>query len=420
MDPLTVGKILAFPALRSGSLLAGKGGLNRHVYDVEVIDDHDVSVPLEQGLLVLASKPVPCRQTRSIVRAQREFIETMIQAEIAGLVVRVSQSTAPFAPEIIALCDKNDLPLIVVPFDVTYGKIVQTVNEALLLQDLGGHPLSRLQTLFLQDLLAARIDVNDLHSRALLFGWNTLRNAVAIVIKLERDRAESYPARIDKVSNILARVAQGCSPSLPYCTLGSLGMLLCLPSEREQVTDVLKRAMSVASQVSQETKKVVGDSCFSVGLSQCLGDQPSYLYRACQEAIEAALLGAACRGPGKAYVYDDVRSLKVLKGIAEMTEFRQVFHKTIGRLVEEDQQRGTQLIRTLELYFKNSGRAAQTAAALYVHRNTLRYRLNQVKDLTGLDVDDPEDRFVLELGLKVRPFLNGEDRLSPMASTTKT
>ncbi|MFJ5779412.1 PucR family transcriptional regulator [Streptomyces sp. NPDC093094] len=59
-----------------------------------------------------------------------------------------------------------------------------------------------------------------------------------------------------------------------------------------------------------------------------------------------------------------------------------------------------ELARTAEVYLDHAGQAGRTAAALGIHRQTLYYRLSRVEQLTGLDLDDGEDRLLLHMALK--------------------
>ncbi|MEV7981483.1 helix-turn-helix domain-containing protein [Streptomyces sp. NPDC086519] len=59
-----------------------------------------------------------------------------------------------------------------------------------------------------------------------------------------------------------------------------------------------------------------------------------------------------------------------------------------------------ELARTAEVYLDHAGQAGRTATALGIHRQTLYYRLSRVEQLTGLDLDDGEDRLLLHMALK--------------------
>ena len=66
-----------------------------------------------------------------------------------------------------------------------------------------------------------------------------------------------------------------------------------------------------------------------------------------------------------------------------------------------DATHGTDLVHTLEVFFEQNANASQTARALYVHRNTLNYRLQRIVEISGLDLNDAEARLAFQLALKV-------------------
>ncbi|WP_434097423.1 PucR family transcriptional regulator, partial [Streptomyces massasporeus] len=59
-----------------------------------------------------------------------------------------------------------------------------------------------------------------------------------------------------------------------------------------------------------------------------------------------------------------------------------------------------ELARTAEVFLDCAGQAARAAAELGIHRQTLYYRLSRIEKLTGLDLDDGEDRLLLHMALK--------------------
>ncbi len=61
-----------------------------------------------------------------------------------------------------------------------------------------------------------------------------------------------------------------------------------------------------------------------------------------------------------------------------------------------------ELARTAETYLDHAGQAGRTAAELGIHRQTLYYRLSRIGQVTGLDLDDGEDRLLLHMALKAR------------------
>jgi DNA-binding PucR family transcriptional regulator len=69
-------------------------------------------------------------------------------------------------------------------------------------------------------------------------------------------------------------------------------------------------------------------------------------------------------------------------------------------LLAHDRQRNSDLVRTLTQYLECGGSYDRTAAALFVHRSTLKYRLQQIRDITGYNLSDPDTRFTLQLSTR--------------------
>jgi sugar diacid utilization regulator len=81
-------------------------------------------------------------------------------------------------------------------------------------------------------------------------------------------------------------------------------------------------------------------------------------------------------------------------------EVRSFYEDTVAPIVHYDDQYSTDLAGTLEAYLEQNCNMNATAAAIYAHRHTVAYRLDRVRELTGLDPMLSEDRERLGLGLK--------------------
>ena len=87
-------------------------------------------------------------------------------------------------------------------------------------------------------------------------------------------------------------------------------------------------------------------------------------------------------------------------------EVRSFYGDTVAPLVRYDESYGSELVSTLETFLEHNGATGAAASALYVHRHTIAYRLERVKELTGLDPALSEDRERLGLGLKAYRILS--------------
>jgi DNA-binding PucR family transcriptional regulator len=90
----------------------------------------------------------------------------------------------------------------------------------------------------------------------------------------------------------------------------------------------------------------------------------------------------------------------MLLGLHDRTVLRRFADDILGPLRAHDEQNGTELERTLRTFLGNDGHWAITAAAMYVHVNTLRNRVARIGELTGRDVTRLEDRVDLFLAVE--------------------
>jgi purine catabolism regulator len=95
------------------------------------------------------------------------------------------------------------------------------------------------------------------------------------------------------------------------------------------------------------------------------------------------------------------RLLSLLAGSPELSKF---YYETLGQLTEESPQNG-EFIATLDAFFEEHGNLTRTAKRLHVHRNTLLYRMDRIKEISGLDLDNPETRLAVHLALRIRRIL---------------
>ena len=77
----------------------------------------------------------------------------------------------------------------------------------------------------------------------------------------------------------------------------------------------------------------------------------------------------------------------------------------IVALTAYDARQQTSLVETLAAYFAHHGNLSRTAEALFLHRNTLLYRMERIAAIIGHDLDDPEVRLMLQVAFKVQQLL---------------
>src|SRR5437763_6680997 len=163
-------------------------------------------------------------------------------------------------------------------------------------------------------------------------------------------------------------------------------------------------ARRTAEAVLRELEANLHSFGLPVAISRPAAD-PADIHRAGAEALLAANVADAQRTPLLAF--EDTGAYRILlPAMSEDPAELQRFHdETVAPLIKYDVQYDTELVRTLESFLDADGNVAKTAQKLYTHRHTIRYRLERVKELSGLDVSSTDGRERLSLGLKAMRVL---------------
>ena len=131
--------------------------------------------------------------------------------------------------------------------------------------------------------------------------------------------------------------------------------------------------------------------------------------RSLREAEQALVLGRQLLDISRVLDFGDLGVYRLLVLLRESPELWEFYRATLASLADYDHQQGAELLKTLEAFFTNLGNLARTAEALHVHRNTLLYRLERIGEISGLNLDDSEDRLALWIALKAHRVLRTLD-----------
>lgn len=130
------------------------------------------------------------------------------------------------------------------------------------------------------------------------------------------------------------------------------------------------------------------------------GPEPSIegIRRAYLEAREALEIGLALNHTQSIFRFDDLLLYHFLRTEPALVE--RFVALMLGPLLEYDDRRKGELVKTLGAYFDADGSVKAAGEALFAHPHTVTYRLKQVEKLTGWSLRDPEDKLRLQLALR--------------------
>ena len=264
---------------------------------------------------------------------------------------------------------------------------------------------------FVSDLLERRVtDRDNILARANELGADLSEGAGVVVARAH----PQVPEEGDWRARILALVERAARAASPLALTAAVEVSAArsphaaAEDARELVVvvpatppELPRRA---AESIHRELQRGLSGYEITVAVSRPAGD-PVDVPRAGVEAILAANVAEAERRGFLAF--EETGSYRLLLPVLtdDPAELQRFHDETIEPLVTYDEQYDTELVRTLETFLDEDGSVARTAQELYTHRHTIRYRLERVRELTGLDVGSTDGRERLSLGLKAMRVL---------------
>jgi hypothetical protein len=253
---------------------------------------------------------------------------------------------------------------------------------------------------FVRALLERKVtDRGDIVARAAELGAG-IEGGAGVIVSRAAPRAAQAGDWRGRVLTVALRAVRSVGPG----SVGALG-----DGEAAEVVSIVPAAEEAQlARAAKALERELGAalSGFSITVARSrLAEDPVDLYRAGKEAELAANVAEAEGRPMLAFEDTGAYRLLLPAMSEDPGELERFYQETLAPLAAYDEQYETDLVNTVETYLENDGNVAQTAATLFTHRHTVRYRLERVKELTGHDIGSSEGREKLSLGLKAMRVL---------------
>jgi purine catabolism regulator len=169
----------------------------------------------------------------------------------------------------------------------------------------------------------------------------------------------------------------------------------------------IETARHIAENIRRQASAEFPNDPLGIGIGRpvdaLIGLRDSY-----REARQALSMARRLAEPNPLY-FGDLNVYRLLFQLEYSPDLASFCQETIGKLIEYDRAQGTDLIETLSSYFAHKSNLSQTAEALFVHRNTLLYRMERIREISGLDLDNPETRLSIQLALRANRLLTARE-----------
>ena len=261
---------------------------------------------------------------------------------------------------------------------------------------------------FVFELLAGEYDSRPVVlNRGAYLGVNLNVSRCVLVVGLESNRSGRATRRSEEETAALgARVAavaeQACSRLAPGSVVVGRGEEIVVLAN---LTDTSKheggtRPQELGEAILRDAKAWLPRTHLSIGIGSTCDELEQYQI-SYQQARNALSVIRASGGSDRALSFDQLGLLGLVLESRNHKAILALAENKVGKLRDYDASNASDLLTTLETYLAFDGRQGPTASSLHVHPNTLRYRLRRIEQVSGADLDSPDEKLNLRLALRV-------------------
>lgn len=390
-------------------LVAGEKGVHRNIRwiyfadCVQCLDENFNLAELIHGeeLVIVTNESLTGNDERII-----DMIKVMASKNIAAFVINEGQ----ISKRVMDYCNEIELPLYELSVNLHLIDLSQIVCKALVEEESNTNSRERILSSILY---TDNLNVEEIMEQANYLGVNLSgKHRVVILQMQETEELEENKPRVTE--GYLMEMRENIKKSIKN-EFRSYGLrrvmvlpqmdaaIVLLPSElfsRDLLITILN---NIITRIERNYHLLV-----KVGVGT------SYEYiedfkKSHQEAKNTLAISRIAAKEQKVYFYEDLGIYALITQITNGKFLDDYVESKIGKLIKADQMQEGELCETLETYLEHNCNANATAEALFIHRNTMRYRMDKIKRILDEDISDMSVFLELKLAFAIKRYRDNRE-----------
>lgn len=369
------------------TLLAGEGGMHRLVTWVHMVETTEASSFLEGGEVAF-STGLGLNGSDSLL----ELVSLMYEKQVAGVVINIGPFIETIPQPVLDFCDTHDFPLFVIPWKIHLAEVMRifcfaiTKDEQRTLETAAGFK----NAIFFPK--QEELYVVPLSQQGFRVTWTY----AVCVIKL--DGASELPVRLSQLVSSIDSYARHNYERFAVFSYDAQLLIVAANYTEEELRaflhDIHNRALQMLA--SGETLTL---GCGKITKSvRCL-------YKSYRQAKSIQALQEKGKLDPSLIFYSDLGIYKLLMGIEDREIIEEYYSRSVQPLLIYDRKNNSDLAVVLRTYLEHNGSVKETADELFVHRNTVNYKLTRIAEILDADLSQLNVRLQLLVGFLLEDML---------------
>lgn len=328
------------------------------------------------------------------------LIRAIYEESASAVVVNVGPYIESIPRCVIEFCNRESFPLFKIPWSTRIAELMHDLCFAIL--------SSERQELELEVAIRNAIDVpaqEALYAPAFeRFGIpRDATFSVACISAREMDE-DRFPQKMRLIRRAAEDLIVSRAWKASYLEVLGRGVVVWCGYERPAVLRMCSELLNTCSaSLLAEVRLYCGLGASVAGLNR--------LGRSYNQALTIQQLQKTWNRPGVVGDYAALGIYRLIMGIKDDSELEGYYLSTVGPLLDHDASSGDELAETLETYLRYGGSVSATADELYVHRNTVSYRIRKIESMLCRDLSNLTVREELDFAFHAREVIRARREL---------
>ena len=361
--------------------LAGKNGWANSISWVHLLEDTTI-IQNFWGKEVAVTTGLGFPEKEDWMRLARK----LNRYHASGLIINVGQYIREIPEELMAYCDENDLPLLTVPWEVRLSDMIKDFSIRVFVQDNTDEQIATA--------LIAAIETPDnqtAYRRELWQYFDVDGSFQVLLLTCEGLDAMDMVER-RKLSYRIQVYLEDITHNASFFYYNSDFVLVANAVPEETLYQLIEGAIKRGEKRMPERKLRVGIGSKCMDISRL-----SVSYRRAKAAVQMAMTQKR-----QVVKFDDCGLYRLLYMVEDTGVLQEIETECLAALEEYDRKYNAGYVETLQSYLKHNGSIQAVAEELYTHRNTVLYRLGNIRKVLGNELKTPEERLPYQMAFYIR------------------
>ena len=369
--------------------LAGKNGWANSISWVQLLEDTTI-IQNFWGKEVAVTTGLGFPEKEDWMRLARK----LNRYHASGLIINVGQYIREIPEELMAYCDENDLPLLTVPWEVRLSDMIKDFSIRVFVQDNTDEQIATA--------LIAAIETPDnqtAYRRELWQYFDVDGSFQVLLLTCEGLDAMDMVER-RKLSYRIQVYLEDITHNASFFYYNSDFVLVANAVPEEALYQLIEGAIKRGEKRMPERKLRVGIGSKCMDISRL-----SVSYRRAKAAVQMAMTQKR-----QVVKFDDCGLYRLLYMVEDTGVLQEIETECLAALEEYDRKYNAGYVETLQSYLKHNGSIQAVAEELYTHRNTVLYRLGNIRKVLGNELKTPEERLPYQMAFYIRSMHGVQER----------